>query len=293
MTAHDGNGWTRCSLGHRHWGRHGAAGLLVAAPGADGQTAVLLQQRSYLVSHGGAWSPPGGARDSHESAVHAAFREAAEECGIIPATVSVHGLLVFDHGRWTYQTVLAKAAEPFAAAPASDETRQVAWVPVAEVDQRRLHPGFAELWPALRTGLEPLTIVADVANIMGSRPDGWWRDRAGAAARLCGELALLATHGVTGPPESAALPVLDRWFPRIVAVLEGAAKAAATEAAVADTDGRLRVVRAAGSGDDQIAALAGSACGHRLVVTADRELRARCVNAGAAVAGPGWLLAQL
>jgi hypothetical protein len=161
------------------------------------------------------------------------------------------------------------------------------------VEQRKLHPGFAPFWPVLRDGLEPLTLIADVANIMGSRPDGWWRDRAGAASRLCGELAGLASRGLTALPDPAAVPDLDHWFPRIVAVLEGASKAAVTGTSEAQAGGRLRVVRAAGSGDDQIAALAGSERGHRLVVTADRELRARCLDAGAHVTGPGWLLGLL
>jgi len=291
MTVRDGNGWTRCRQGHRHWGRHGAAGLLVSAPDPAGRTTVLLQQRSFWGSHGGAWGPPGGARDSHESAVHAALREAAEECAIAPAAVSVHGLLQDDHGGWTYLTVLANAAKPLAVTAASDETRDVAWVPVTDVGQLRLHPGFAEQWSALRDVLAPLTIIVDAANVMGSRPDGWWRDRAGAALRLCDELAAVASRGVTELPESVGVPALERWFPQIVVVLEGAANAAADRVVAAD--GRLRVVRAAGSGDDQIAALAASVAGHRLVVTADRELRARCEAAGAAVTGPRWLLALL
>ncbi|TDC70074.1 hypothetical protein E1193_30120, partial [Micromonospora sp. KC606] len=44
----------------------------------------------------------------------------------------------------------------------------------------------------------PLLIV-DGANVVGSRPDGWWRDRAGAAARLRDALAPLAAQGL--PPE--------------------------------------------------------------------------------------------
>ena len=27
-------------------------------------------------------------------------------------------------------------------------------------------------------------LVVDAANVVGSRPDGWWKDRAGAARRL-------------------------------------------------------------------------------------------------------------
>ena len=31
-------------------------------------------------------------------------------------------------------------------------------------------------------------LVVDGNNVMGSRPDGWWRDKPGAARRLVGEL---------------------------------------------------------------------------------------------------------
>jgi 8-oxo-dGTP diphosphatase len=292
MTVHDGNGWTRCGRGHRHWGRHGAAGLLVVAPDPErtGQHQVLLQQRSWWGSHGGAWGPPGGARDSHETDLSAALREAEEECALDPAEVVVHGVLTDDHGGWTYRTVLANAPVPLAAFAVSEETREVAWVPVDDVTTLRLHPGFAEQWAALRAALMPLTIIVDAANVMGSRPDGWWRDRAGAAGRLTGQLAGLAGHGVTTLPPSVPVPEIERWFPNFVVVLEGAAKAAADPE---PGDSRLRVVRAGGSGDDEIAKLAATTEGQRLVVTADRELRARCEAAGAWVTGPRWLLDRL
>ena len=287
MTVHDGNGWTRCGRGHRHWGRHGAAGLLVAAPDATGRPTVLLQQRSWWGSHGGMWGPPGGARDSHESELHAALREAEEECAIDASAVTVHGVLRDDHGGWTYRTVLGCASGPLVAFPVSEETKEVAWVPVDNVVSFRLHPGFAEQWSALRVVLMPVTIIVDAANVMGSRPDGWWRDRAGAAARLVGELSQLAADGVASLPDQMDVPELERWFPQFVVVLEGAAAAADTDGAAGQ---RLRIVRARGSGDDEIARLAARTEGRRLVVTADRELRARCEAAGASVAGPRWLL---
>jgi 8-oxo-dGTP pyrophosphatase MutT (NUDIX family) len=291
MTVHDGNGWTRCGRGHRHWGRHGAAGLLIAAPDQAGNPTVLLQQRSWWGSHGGAWGPPGGARDSHESVVRAALREAIEECAIDPRPVRVHGVLTDDHGGWTYQTVLASTVVPLAAAAVSEETSEVAWVQVAEVERLRLHPGFAGQWPALRTALSPPTVIVDAANVMGSRPDGWWRDRAGAARRLCDQIADLAQDGVAGLPESAGVPPLERWFPRFIVVLEGAAKAAASGiGGSAQTDPQVRIVQATGSGDDEIVRLAAEVAGPCLVVTADRELRARCEAAGASLAGPRWLL---
>jgi 8-oxo-dGTP diphosphatase len=322
MANRDGNGWTTCGHGHRHWGRYGAAGLLAYAPGqparstdtagpvrADptdpagtaGQVCVLLQRRSWWGNHGGTWGPPGGARDSHESAVAAALREAEEECGLPADAVSVLGILRDDHGGWSYQTVIAAAPRPFPVHALSSETSKASWVPAEDVAALDLHPGFAARWPVLRAALQPLTIIVDVANVMGSRPDGWWRDRAGAARRLRGELAGLAEDGVTGLPESVQAPVLERWFPEFVLVVEGAARAIAAahaagsrdRGAAGSPDGRLRVVAAPGSGDDTIAALAGDPEGRRLVVTADRRLRERCTAAGAAVTGPSWLLGQL
>jgi 8-oxo-dGTP diphosphatase len=170
--------------------------------------------------------------------------------------------------------------------------------------------------------------VVDVANVMGSRPDGWWRDRAGAAVRLYSELAALAASGrVTlpgdtspedGVPVDAALedgapedtaPEDAAGPPDFVMVLEGGARAAASriwaaeaargpQGAAAGPDwptlpGRVRVVEARGSGDDAIVALVRELPGRRVVVTADRELRDRCVEVGAAVLGPAWLLGLL
>jgi len=81
-----------------------------------------------------------------------------------------------------------------------------------------------------------------------------------------------------------------RWMPDVVLVVEGAARPAAAEGGGA---GPVQVVAARASGDDTIAALAGEISGRRIVVTADRELRQRCIAAGASVAGPGWLLGLL
>jgi 8-oxo-dGTP diphosphatase len=136
----------------------------------------------------------------------------------------------------------------------------------------------------------PATIVVDVANVMGSRPDGWWRDRAAAAVRLHAELAALAA-GSTAPGADGR-PILpgETDPPQFVMVLEGAARAAAARIHAAE---RVRAVQADGSGDDAIVALVRELPGRRVVVTADRELRRRSEAAGAEVLGPGWLLGLL
>jgi 8-oxo-dGTP pyrophosphatase MutT (NUDIX family) len=300
MASRDGNGWVTCTLGHQHWGRFGAAGLLAYAGGPD-EVRVLLQHRCWWSHHGGTWGLPGGAADSHESPVAAALREAAEECAVPVGALVVRGVYADIHGGWTYHTIFASAAAPFEAYPASDETDDVTWAAVHGVADLELHPGFAAHWAELAGALAPLTVIVDAANVVGSRPDGWWRDRVGAARRLVTELAALAGQGMTDVPAELGLPAPARWFPDIVVVLEGQARGAAPAgtppagaagAAALGGEGRLSVVSADGSGDDAIARLAGELPGRRIVVTADRELKARCAAAGAVLAGPRWLTGQ-
>ncbi|MEU2747339.1 NTP pyrophosphohydrolase [Streptomyces collinus] len=113
----------------------------------------------------------------------------------------------------------------------------------------------------------PVLVVVDAANVVGSVPDGWWRDRRGAAERLRDRLASEGVPAVSGPVE-------------IVLVVEGAARGVESVPGV-------RVSAAPGSGDDHIVEVVASA-GDRsvLVITADRELRRRVGELGAEVAGP-------
>jgi ADP-ribose pyrophosphatase YjhB (NUDIX family) len=143
-----GNGWVQCSLGHQHWGRFGAAGVLIT----DGQQ-VMLQHRAAWTHEGGTWAVPGGARDSHESAVTAALREAAEETDVDLNRVEPYREWVDDHGGWSYTTVLARALDGLGemdARPVNAESIAVRWWPIDEVAALPLHYGFAGTWPQLR-----------------------------------------------------------------------------------------------------------------------------------------------
>lgn len=119
------------------------------------------------------------------------------------------------------------------------------------------------------------SLIVDGANVVGSRPDGWWRDRAGAARRFWQQLT------------AAELPQDE-----VVLVLEGAAR----HGAPAGREGRVDTVHAPASGDDAIVEVARArvADGREVtVVTADRELRARAEAVGARTVGPSWLLDRL
>ena len=112
MVHRDGDGWIECNCGGKHWGLNGAAGLLLVRGGA-----ILMQHRAPWVHNGDTWGIPGGARDSHESVIEAAIREAHE---------------------------------------ANDESKEVAWIAFDEVINKNLHPSFANTWPTLLAKLKAL-----------------------------------------------------------------------------------------------------------------------------------------
>jgi nucleotide-binding universal stress UspA family protein len=99
-------------------------------------------------------------------------------------------------------------------------------------------------------------LVIDAANVIGSRPTGWWRDRPGAARVFTERARATVTAGRLGPA--------------VTIVVEGRARAGAD---AADVNG-VEVVHAPGEGDNTIAALA-EANQAVIVVTANRELAER------------------
>jgi hypothetical protein len=117
-------------------------------------------------------------------------------------------------------------------------------------------------------------LVVDAANVIGSRPTGWWRDRPRAARDFVAAVRAAVVAGLLRPP--------------VTVVLEGRSRAGEHES---DVEG-VRVVHAPGEGDDTITAIA-VANRDVVVVTADRELAERARAANAEVVGPNWLLERL
>lgn len=150
----DGNGWAQGPGDTQVWGRYGAAGLFLVAPLID---AVLLQHRAPWTASGGTWALPGGARDSHETAVDAALRETLEETGIEAQDVTVREALVtagpFDSG-WTYTTVTAVTAtgEALTTTP-NRESLELQWVRFGDVEKLPLLPAFGQAFPGLVAGM--------------------------------------------------------------------------------------------------------------------------------------------
>lgn len=279
-----GDAWVVAPTGEKYWGRFGAAGLLAV----DAERGVLLQHRVSWSHFGDTWALPGGARHEGESARDGALRESAEEAGVPVDAVHPRFESVLDLGIWTYTTLVADVTEPFEPVISDPESVALEWVPIDEVASRPLHPGFAAAWPMLREALSMRpAVIVDVANVMGSVPDGWWNDRAGAAERLLTRLSRLAIDGVDAERLGLAA---TRWFPSVSAVLEGEARAA-------DVQGdEVIISRAEGSGDDEIVAVAQklvASWAPVVVVTSDRGLAARVEELGASVRGARWLREQL
>jgi 8-oxo-dGTP diphosphatase len=148
MAHRDGDGWIQCDCTGKHWGLFGAAGLILIR-----DQSILMQHRAPWVHNGDTWGIPGGARDSHESPLEAALREANEEIGIDIQLLTVIDEFVDDHGPWRYHTILAKADPKLTAHEMNDESLEVKWIPIAEVENQILHPSFAKTWPQLKPKL--------------------------------------------------------------------------------------------------------------------------------------------
>jgi hypothetical protein len=116
-------------------------------------------------------------------------------------------------------------------------------------------------------------LLIDAANVIGSRPTGWWRDRVGAGRTFVAGVRAAVDSGRIDQP--------------VVVVLEGMFRQGVPSGLVEG----VMVIHAEGSGDDALVdVVAGAPDEAVTLVTADRELRRRAESLGAEVVGPSWLL---
>jgi predicted RNA-binding protein with PIN domain len=118
-------------------------------------------------------------------------------------------------------------------------------------------------------------VLVDGNNVMGSRPDGWWKDRAGAAKRLVEQLGDWAARS-------------DR---DVIVIFDGAPPPSMPQPDRVEV--RFASRRGPDSADDDIAELVATAEKPPFVVTSDADLARRVRDHGAEVAGARWLLGQL
>jgi hypothetical protein len=114
-------------------------------------------------------------------------------------------------------------------------------------------------------------LLVDAANVIGSRPDGWWKDRPGAARKLVQRIRTAVGERRLAAP--------------VVIVLEGQARSGVE---VGEVNG-VSVLHAPGSGDDTLVSVTADSTDHVTLVSADRALRQRVQALGADVVGPRWL----
>ena len=115
-------------------------------------------------------------------------------------------------------------------------------------------------------------LLIDTANVIGSRPTGWWRDRPGAARVFVERVRATVAAGRLPEP--------------VVVVVEGAARGG-IDPGVGDG---VTVLHAAGSGDDMLVGVIADSTSPVTLVSADRALRQRARALGADLARPGWLI---
>ena len=116
--------------------------------------------------------------------------------------------------------------------------------------------------------------IVDGMNVIGSRPDGWWRDRSGAMRALAAQLDRFQDD--TGEPVSVVFDGRPREIP-------------------ARVDVRFASRAGRNAADDEIARMVDTdaAPGEICVVTSDGELATRVRAVGAEVEGAGTFRRRL
>ena len=149
----DGDGWVLDPDGSRYWGaRRGRVAAAGTATGRRDRRTVAAPGR--MVASGRHVGAARRGRDSHESAIDTAIREADEEAGIGGHELRVLSAFVTHNAPsgWTYTTVIAEVDEPVRTV-ANGESTELRWVDITDVEHMPLHPAFGRSWPRLKDHL--------------------------------------------------------------------------------------------------------------------------------------------
>ncbi|KAI0148044.1 hypothetical protein F4776DRAFT_660217 [Hypoxylon sp. NC0597] len=159
-----------CDKGHEHFGKLGAAGILIYRYRASGEVEMLLGKRSASSHDGDSWSTIGGAIDQGETPQAAALRELKEEISLDGrATLELTGVSFNDHGSWVYTTYLATPKVELDITKLKLEETEITalqWYTRKELGGIKLNSGFATTAQVLKTLLPPDAdpLTGDVAK---------------------------------------------------------------------------------------------------------------------------------
>jgi 8-oxo-dGTP pyrophosphatase MutT (NUDIX family) len=278
-----GDDYVHCTAcGEIHWGRDGAAGLVLTHRTGDGTEWVLMQLRSSSNQHDGTWGLLGGAMDPGEIPVETALREAREESGIRPGQYRLTGRTYVDdrHNGWRYSWVHAES-DDLLTPRLTDESDDIRWVPVEDVSDLNLHPRFAVRWQDARneltdhapeTGADGGTLqsfVAPAALLWSGNLAGWWPGSAEHGPTAVGVAVAAGVAALLWRRRAAVAAALRRWTERLLPIrgpplpvrLERASRAfrAADERLWASAPGqqRRRAARRLAKARDRLHALYG------------------------------------
>lgn len=151
---HTGDGWVECRCGRTHWGKAGAAGLMLMRFDSNGKVSeIVLQHRALWSAEGGTWGTPGGAIDLGETPTEGALREAKEEANINKDQIVVLDSITRDHKDWSFTTVLAMEKHNETVIPqlVDQESLDVKWVKVDEIPNIELLSAFKREFSELIT----------------------------------------------------------------------------------------------------------------------------------------------
>ncbi|KAI1444546.1 hypothetical protein F5Y02DRAFT_418997 [Annulohypoxylon stygium] len=149
-----------CGKKHGHWGKNGAAGLLIHRYRDTGEVEMFLAKHVRKESDNNVWGTIGGGMEPGETVQECALREAEEEVGIkFGDCCKPTALTVDDHDTWKYTTISATPVEGETIGQPilnKHEISEVAWVSRRELGNYGLHQGFEfYLMPLLDILLPP------------------------------------------------------------------------------------------------------------------------------------------